>query len=104
MLLCTTWKNRPISPEATQRMMAVWGKIEADEAANPNTERLCWYIFSDGSGGFTVSRVKDDDATNALGLETTLALGEFLEFDTRPVHDLESAMPAIGAAIERMNG
>ena len=104
MLLCTTWKARPLSPEATQRMMAVWGKIEADEAANPNTERLCWYLYGDGSGGFTVSRVSDDAPTNALGLETTLALGEFLEFDVRPVHDLESAMPAIAAAIERMNG
>ncbi len=85
-------------------MMAIWGKIEADEAANPNSERLCWYLNTDGSGGFTVSRVTDDAASNALGLETALALGEFLEFDTRPVHDLESAMPAIAAAMERING
>ena len=104
MLLCTTWKARPLSPEAMQRMMAIWGKIEADEAANPNSERLCWYLNTDGSGGFTVSRVTDDAASNALGLETALALGEFLEFDTRPVHDLESAMPAIAAAMERING
>ncbi len=104
MLLCTTWKARPLSPEAMERMMAVWGKIEADEASNPNAERLCWFLYSDGSGGFTVSRVTDDDASNALGLEATLALGEFLEFDVRPVHDLESAMPAIGAAMARMSG
>ena len=62
------------------------------------------HIFSDGSGGFTVSRVKDETAADAMGLETTLALGEFLEFDTRLVHDLDAAMPAITAAMERVNG
>jgi hypothetical protein len=103
MLVCTTWKARPLSPEASQRMMAIWGKIEADEAANTHSERLCWYMNSDGSGGFTVSRMDDADAAMAAGLESTLALGEFLEFETRVVLDLETAMPAITAAMERIN-
>lgn len=101
MLLCTTWKARPLSPEASERMMNTWGKIEADMAANPNIERLCWYINADGSGGLTVADVADQETADTLGLETALALGEFLELDTRPVHDLETAMPAILRAMER---
>src|SRR5262245_3803002 len=27
MLLCTSWKSRPIGPEALKRMMEIWGKI-----------------------------------------------------------------------------
>lgn len=104
MLLCTTWKARPLQPEAAQRMMAVWGKIEADMAANAGIERLCWYIFGDGAGGFTVSRVADDQAANAFMLEIALALAEFLDMETRPVFDLASAMPAITSAMGRTNG
>lgn len=102
MLLCTTWKARPLSPEAADRMMAIWGKIEADMAADPNVERLCWYINADASGGLTVSKVADQEGADTLGFETALALGEFLEIDTRPVHDLETAMPAIMRAMERI--
>ncbi len=104
MLVCTTWKNRPLTPEASQRMMNIWGKIEADEAANADSERLCWYMYSDGSGGFTVSRVKDGTDAQTMGLEAALALGEFLELDTRIIFDLDTAMPAITAAMERING
>lgn len=103
MLMCTTWKSRPLSPEAASRMMEVWGKIEADMAERTSNQRLCWYLYADGSGGFTVSDVQDGEA-EAFGLETTLALGEFLEFDTRPVFDMETAMPAIMAAMARANG
>jgi hypothetical protein len=102
MLMCTTWKARPLQPEAMNRMMAVWGKMEADQAAQPEVERICWYLFADGSGGFTVSKVADADAAMRLNLELSLALGEFLEIDSRPVLDLESAMPAITAALERL--
>lgn len=102
MLLCTTWKARPLSPEAAERMMSTWGKLEADMAENPNTERLCWYLFADGSGGLTVSKVTDQETADTFGLETALALGEFLELDTRPVHDLDTAMPAIMRAMERI--
>ena len=104
MLLRTSWKVRPMGPEAVKRMMDVWGKIEADTAENPDVERLCWYVYTDGSGGFTVNRVADNDSALAFGLEVALALEEFLEMETRPVLDLESAMPAIAAATQRMNG
>ncbi len=103
MLVCTTWKMRPLSPEQTNRMMAVWGKLESEADAHPETERLCWYLYVDGSGGFTVADVKDEAAAHAWATEQALALGEFLELDTRVVQDLESAMPAITAAVERMN-
>jgi hypothetical protein len=102
MLICTTWKARPLSPEQSNRMMAVWGQLEAEQDAHPEVERLCWYLYADGSGGFTVADFKDDAAAHAWGLEQALALGEFLELDSRPVHDLESAMPAISAAMERV--
>jgi len=104
MLMCTTWRTRPVSPEAANRMMTAWGKLEADMAENPNYERVCWYMFGDGSGGFTVSRVADDESGHQFGLEMALTLGEFLELESRPVHDLETAMPAIMAAMERING
>jgi hypothetical protein len=104
MLICTSWKARPLSPEQSQRMMALWGTMEAEAAADPNWERLCWYLYLDGSGGFSVDRVADTDAAAALALEQSLALGEFLELDVRPVSDLESAMPAIMAAMERAGG
>jgi hypothetical protein len=38
----------------------------------------------------------------AFQLETSLALGEFLELDSRPVLDLDTAMPAIMNAMERI--
>ncbi len=99
MLVCTTWKGRPLSPEQAQRMMAVWAKTEAKEAENTASERLCWYLFADGTGGVTVSRVSDPDAAAAMQLEASLALGEFLEIESRIVLDLESAMPAIEAGL-----
>jgi hypothetical protein len=104
MLVCTTWKMRPLTPEQTNRMMDVWGKLESEAEAHPEFERLCWYVYTDGSGGFTVAKVRDEAAAHAWGLEQSLALGEFLELDGRLVQDLESAMPAIAAAVERMNG
>jgi hypothetical protein len=104
MLMCTTWKARPLSPEQTNRMMAIWGKLEAEADSHPDTERVCWYMYGDGSGGITIADFKDPDAAQAWGVEQALALGEFLELESRPVLDLEHAMPAITAAIERMNG
>ena len=104
MLLCTTWKMRPLSPDGTTRMMETWGKLEAEQAERGGSERLCWFLFADGSGGLTVARVEDDAEAQAYALESALALGEFLELDTRPVLDLESAMPAIMAAVGRING
>jgi hypothetical protein len=103
MLLCTSWKQRALSAEQINRLMEIWGKIEADTAQNPNLERVCWYMFGDGTGGFTVNKVHDVEAANAFGLEISLALGDFLELDSRVVLDLDSAMPAIVKAVERIN-
>jgi hypothetical protein len=101
MLVGTTWRARPLSSEQFERMMGVWGKLEADLEARDVTERLCWYITSDGSSGVTVVRVTDPDAATQFQLEVSLALSEFLELETRPVLDLETAMPAIVARLER---
>ena len=104
MFVCTTWKARPLSPEQANRMMQIWGKLEAAQASNPSVERLCWYIFGDGSGGLTVINAIDVDAANAWGLEVTLALSEFLELESHVVLDMDSAMPAILKAMEYANG
>ena len=104
MLICTSWKARPLTPEQTDRMMSIWGKMEADLAENTSVERLCWFLNVDGTGGFTVNRVKDADAAMAFSLEIALSLGEFIEVDTRPVLDLEAAMPAITNSVERTKG
>jgi hypothetical protein len=103
MLIGTTWKARPLSPEQTNRLMARWGKLEASIAENPSVERLCWYMTADGTAGVTVDKVVDADAAAALNLEACLALGEFLELDSRIVLDLETAMPAILKAVEHVN-
>ena len=102
-MLCTTWKARPLSPEQTNRLMQTWGKIEAAMAENPNIERVGWWIYGDGSGGVEITKATDLDAANAFGLETSLALGEFLEFDSKVVLDLESAMGPISKAMEYVN-
>jgi hypothetical protein len=101
MLFCTTWKARPITAEQNDRMMAVWGKIETDMAARTDMTRQCWYIAADGSQGVLVMEVSDPDTAAAFNLEVSLALGEFIELDTRPVLDLDAAMPAIIAGMER---
>jgi hypothetical protein len=83
--------------------MEIWGKIEADTAENASVERVCWYMFGDGSGGFTVNKVNDTDAANTFGLEVSLALGDFIDLDSKIVLDLDSAMPAITKAVARLN-
>lgn len=100
MLVCTTWKSRPLSPDQTRRMMDTWAKTEAKESEDSSSERLCWYIAADGTSGVTVSRVSDAEAAAALSLEVSLALGEYLEVDSKIVLDLDSAMPAITNAME----
>lgn len=104
MLICTSWKARPLSPDQVDRMLAIWGKLEADVAENPKMERLCWYMYNDGTGGFSVSDVADDDEAHRFGVEMALSLGEFLELESRPVADLDTAMPAIAGAVQRMKG
>lgn len=103
MYICTTWKTRPLTPEQTNRMMATWGKQEAAAAANPSSERVCWFISVDGTSGVTIDKVKDAEAAIAAGLTQSLALGEFLELTSSIVLDLEGAMPSIMAAVEQIN-
>ena len=52
MIVCTTWKSRPLSPDQTKRMMDVWAKTEARTTESTSSERLCWYIAADGSTDF----------------------------------------------------
>lgn len=103
MLVCTSWKQRPLSLEQSNRLMEVWGKIEADTAGNPNVERVCRYMFGDGTGGFTVSKVHDAEAANTFNLEMSLTLGDFIDLDSGIVLDLATSMPAIVKAMERLN-
>jgi hypothetical protein len=100
MYVMTTWKGRSLSPEQARRMMDTWGKTEAKEAEDTSAERVCWFISADGSCGVTVSKVNDADAASALVLETSLALGEFIELESRVALDLDEAMPAIMASME----
>jgi hypothetical protein len=103
MLVCTTWRARPLSPEQSNRLMQTWGKLESAMAENPNVERVGWYIYGDASGGVTIMKATDVDAATAFGLETSLALGEFLEFDSKVVLDLDAAMGPINKAMEHVN-
>ena len=104
MLMLTTWKSRPLTPEQAGRLMDTWGKVEAKQAENPNIERLCWYLAVDGTSGLTVIKSNDVDAANAWALEVSLGMGEFLEFETKTVLDMDSAMPAILRGMEYGNG
>jgi hypothetical protein len=103
MLVCTSWKSRPLTAAQANRMMEVWAKVEASQAENPAVERVCFYIYSDATGGFTVNKANDVDAAIAWELEVSLALGEFLELESNLVLDLDAAMPAIEKGIERIN-
>lgn len=99
MYVYTTWKARPLSPEQGQRMMQVWAKTEAKQAEDRSSERVCFFVAADGSGGLTVSKVADPDAAAASFLELSLALGEFIELDSKIALDMDAAMPAIIAAM-----
>lgn len=103
MLVCTSWKSRPLTAAQANRMMEVWAKVEASQAENSALERVCWYINSDSSGGFTVTKANDVDASIAWELEISLALSEFIELESKTVLDLDAAMPAIEKGIERIN-
>lgn len=103
MIACMTWKMRPLTPEQDKRMLDVWGKLEAAMAENASLERQCWYLYSDGAGGMTVMKVHDPDAFVVFQAEVCLALGEFVEFDSHLGLDLETAMPAILRASERVS-
>ncbi len=103
MYHCMTWKQRPLSPDRDNRMMEVWGKLEASMAENPNVERVCWFIYSDGSGGINITKSSDEEAAAAFELEVSLALAEFVEIDSKIGLDLDTAMPSILKAMEHIN-
>jgi hypothetical protein len=104
MHLITTWKSRALSPEQFDRLMSVWGKLEERTAADSSAERICWFQYSDGSGGVTIDKVKDVETALALGLEQSLTLGEFIEIDTKVGLDLDAALPMILKAQENAKG
>jgi hypothetical protein len=104
MHFITTWKSRPLSPEQFDRLLKVWGKLEERSAADSSSERVCWFQFSDGSGGVTIDKVKDVEAALALGLEQSLTLGEFIELDTKIGVDLDASLPLIMKAQENARG
>ena len=81
-------------------MMATWGKVEADLAERATYNRLCWYNYGDGSGGFAVSEVPNDEEALFL-YEIVGSMAEFMDFEIKPVIDLESAMPLAAAVMER---
>ena len=83
--------------------MSVWGKLEERSAADPASERICWFSYNDGSGGLTIDKVADLDAALALGLEQSLSLAEFIELDTKIGVDLETALPQILKAQENVS-
>ena len=97
MLMLTTWKSRPISPEQLTRMMGVWGQMEADMANAPGDfERLAWYQRADGTGGLTITRASNPEAMTTYFFKYFVLLGEFLEFDSTPLVDMEQVMVATG--------
>ena len=98
-----TWKNRAITKEQTDRMMAIWGKIEADMAADPNIERVGWFMYTDGSGGCTITKSPDIAQGIAFEAEVTLSMSEFFEFESKMAMDLDEAMPVIMKSLERYN-
>jgi hypothetical protein len=104
MLVMTTWKTRPLTAEQTERMLGVWGKLEADLAARTDTERVCLYFNVAGTGGCMVHKFNDPASAGAFAFEGYLAMGEFIEVETTQVLDLDAAMPAILAAVERQRG
>jgi hypothetical protein len=104
MLVQTTWRARPINPEQASRLLETWGKLEAKLAERTDMERVSWYIAADGSSGSEVIKSHDSDAAAQFALETSLALGEFLELESKQVLDLDTAMPAILSGLEYGKG
>lgn len=52
---------------------------------------IAHYVHRDGSGGFTIA---DENALEQL-YANSLAYGEYLELETRPVLEIDDALPQI---------
>jgi hypothetical protein len=104
MLMLNTWKTRPLSPEQTKRMMAIWGAQLERHAKDPVWNELFFCLHADGSGGASLVEASDGDAANQRGLQLCIELGEFLEIETKVVLNQEQAMPAILASMATIGG
>ena len=98
MLIMTTWKTRPNTPDAAKRMMAIWGQQLERNAKDPAWKELWFYLHTDGSGGASLAEVPDTGVAGQRAMQMCMELGEFLEIDMKPVLTQEQAMPAIIAA------
>jgi hypothetical protein len=99
VLVSVSWKTRPMDSATLNRMMASWGTFESLLGAHADVRRRAWWSYADASGGFSVLESDDGDALSAFVLEASVALGEFLEIDCRPVLALDAAQPAIVAGL-----
>jgi hypothetical protein len=99
MLILTTWKTHPLSPEKLTRMVPIWGAQVEQHAKNPAWTELFNCTLIDGSGGFTLAEAADQDAANLRGLQIALELREFMEIGMKPVFRIEDALPAVMAAV-----
>ena len=101
MLLGVSWKVRPMDAVTTNRMMTTWGAFETSLGAHESINRVGWWTYADGTGGFSVLEVTDADAGLAFVLESSVALGEFLDIECRPLLALEAAMGPIVTGVAR---
>jgi hypothetical protein len=97
--LAVSWKTRPMDSAALNRLMTTWGAYESALGAHREIRRVAWWMFADGTGGFTVLESADADALYEFVVEWSVALNEFLEPDCRPVLTLDAARPAVVAAV-----
>ncbi len=98
MLIMTTWKTRPNTPEASKRMMATWGQQLERHTKDPVWKELWFYIHTDGSGGASLAEVPDTEVAGQRAMQLCMELSEFLEIDMKPVLNQEQAMPAVIAS------
>jgi hypothetical protein len=99
MLILTTWKSRPLTPEQSKRMMAVWGTQLESHATNPVWNELFWVMSADGSSGASLTEAADPDVAARRSLQICLELGEFVDIETKVVVDQSHAMAPILAAM-----
>jgi hypothetical protein len=99
MLVSVSWKTRAMDSATLNRMMASWGTLESILGTHSEVRRRAWWIYADASGGFSVLESDDADSLSAFVLEASVALGEFLELDCRPLLGLDAAQPAIVAGV-----
>ena len=99
MMMLTTWKNRPLSPEQSKRMMTVWGAQLERYTKDPAWKEPFFCMYADGSGGASLADAPDTDTASQRALQLCLELSEFLEIETKVVLTQEQAVPAILASM-----